>query len=84
MMFPALPEFIVAEEVLRTITNRLQVGDQTLCHAEGVKENAIRVLQDVELHLHQLGTNMLGETGSGKQNFLRILDPFRRRADLYR
>jgi len=83
MMLPALPEFIMKKEIPFIIEPGLNIGNETVCHTDGIEQDAVRILEYVELYFPQVRADMFCKTGTCKHDLLPVTDPFSRRNDFY-
>jgi hypothetical protein len=64
MVQPTMPGFIKIKNIRFCIWPVLNITNKAFANAYGIKQNTIRVLQRVKLHLGQVVANMFCKTGA--------------------
>ena len=72
MVVPAVPEFVEAKEIRSMVLLVIKVAVQAISNAEGVKENTMRVGQNIEFMLLKPVGDMLGEARPYKEDVVGI------------
>ncbi len=72
MVVPTVPEFVEVKEVGCLVLFIAEVAVKAISNAEGVKENTMRVGQNIEFMLLQPVGDMLGEARPYKEDIVGI------------